>query len=281
MVPRPAARPGPAPPARPAWPAASATWARLCWRDFSAAAMALVSRPVSSLAALARPASEPSLPDVSAAAASACWSAGGHLGQHLPGLLLVLQRRRELPLGPLAPLLGVADLRSRLARRCPQAEQALLAGRAAARPVRAEHVTVSRHHPQPRVGAQDPDAVGEVLDHDDIAEQVRDRAAKLRRCINKIQSMGNVADSGLRRELARSAGPPERRRDLRLAVAASAAITSPARPASWSRSAVRMSTAESRPATTTSRPPRRARPRSPPGRRPARSAAAPAARARR
>ena len=75
MLPRPAALPGPAPPARPAWPAASATWARLCWRDFSAAAMAVVSRPVSSLAALARPASEPSFPDVSAAAASACWSA--------------------------------------------------------------------------------------------------------------------------------------------------------------------------------------------------------------
>ena len=38
---------------------------------------------------------------------------GRDLGQHLPGLLLVLERRRELPLGPLAAALGVADLTTR------------------------------------------------------------------------------------------------------------------------------------------------------------------------
>ena len=139
----------------------------------------------------------------------------GRLGQPVPRLLLVLQRRRELPLGPLAPVLGVADLRRGLVGGGAQAQQALLAGRATTGPVHAEHVAACCHDSQPRVGPQHADGVGHVRDDHHVAEQARDRAAKIGRCTHKINSVSNVADSGRRRQLCevvREPGSPNIRR---------------------------------------------------------------------
>ena len=101
-------------------------------------------RSASSLAARAAPASWPSRPETSAAAASACLRAW-RPPPRWPGRFFGFGRDGQLLGGVLAALLGPGQARGGLVGRGAQLEQALRPGATALRPVRAEHIAAAGH----------------------------------------------------------------------------------------------------------------------------------------